>query len=364
MLRSWPWVCPYTSEMAWVSTFRQSLVDARELLPSFQGRTLRALVSNTLEGDAVRIVLANPYGSKDITVRYASVEGHALTFGGIPSALLKPETELRSDPLPLALSGSEKLDVRVGFGDEDKPVSGQYGLLPTFLSIGQDAAGDVLPPESFTTVKSAPCLKAVEVRSETGASIIAIGDSLTHQSRWPSIVGTRLSGISVLNLGISGNQLLGNGPILYYGPPLRERFVPETLGLENVRLVFFEAGLNDFILNPGTTAKDIISGYETVGTFCADRGWPMVPGTLPPIGGSKLHTPEIEVKRQEVNEWIRKKDVFLDYDVLLGDPGRPHILDARYDKGDALHMNQAGAERVAEAVLGMLLDAYSNLSKD
>ncbi len=124
--------------------------------------------------------------------------------------------------------------------------------------------------------------------------------------------------------------------------------------MENIRHIFFEAGVNDFILSPQTVPQDIIDGYMQIEAWCAERNLPVTSGTLSPIGGSKHFRPDIEEKRQEVNAWIRRKSRFIDYDRLLGDPDKPHCLSPAYDKGDALHMNQAGAQLVAQEVARLL----------
>src|SRR5262249_39544933 len=56
-------------------------------------------------------------------------------------------------------------------------------------------------------------------------------------------------------------------------------------------------------------------------------------------------TPEKEIKRLLVNEWIRKSGAFdglIDFDRVVADPAHPSAISAAYDSGDHLHPNDAG----------------------
>lgn len=63
--------------------------------------------------------------------------------------------------------------------------------------------------------------------------------------------------------------------------------------------------------------------------------------------------PFIVAARQAVNRWIRTSgvhDPVVDFDRALRDPADPQRLLPRYDSGDHLHPNDAGAEAMAAAV--------------
>jgi hypothetical protein len=63
-----------------------------------------------------------------------------------------------------------------------------------------------------------------------------------------------------------------------------------------------------------------------------------------------FYTPEKEIVRQKVNEWILDSgefDAVVDLDQVLRDPNNRTQINPAYDSGDHLHPNNAGA--IAEA---------------
>jgi lysophospholipase L1-like esterase len=64
-------------------------------------------------------------------------------------------------------------------------------------------------------------------------------------------------------------------------------------------------------------------------------------------------TPEKEAKRLAVNDWIRTSGAFdgiIDFERVLGDPGRPSAMNPAYDSGDHLHPNDAGYRAMGESI--------------
>ena len=64
-------------------------------------------------------------------------------------------------------------------------------------------------------------------------------------------------------------------------------------------------------------------------------------------------TPDLEAKRQAVNQWIRTShsyDAVIDFDKTMRDPSHPTRLLAVYDSGDHLHPNDAGYRTMADAI--------------
>ena len=111
-------------------------------------------------------------------------------------------------------------------------------------------------------------------------------------------------------------------------------------------------GIND-VSRSVTTAAPLIEAYRSIAERAHARGLRLVVGTLTPIGGASTYTPEKEVVRQEVNQFLRTYDGFdgvLDFDAALRDPEDPERLLPTYDKGDHLHPSDAGRERLADVV--------------
>ncbi|MEJ2146672.1 MAG: SGNH/GDSL hydrolase family protein, partial [Acidobacteriota bacterium] len=75
--------------------------------------------------------------------------------------------------------------------------------------------------------------------------------------------------------------------------------------------------------------------------------------TILPMQGSFYFTPEKEVERQKVNQWIRtsgKFDAVLDFDAVSLDPEKPTFLSTKVDCGDHLHLNDTGYELLAGSI--------------
>lgn len=103
------------------------------------------------------------------------------------------------------------------------------------------------------------------------------------------------------------------------------------------------------------TAADIVDAHRQIIARAHDRGLKAYGGTILPFKNDTLgfHSPENEAARQSVNHWIRTSgayDAVIDFDRALRDPSDPERLLARYDSGDHLHPNDAGAEAMARAV--------------
>ena len=63
-----------------------------------------------------------------------------------------------------------------------------------------------------------------------------------------------------------------------------------------------------------------------------------------------------ESHRQAVNHWLRNSadfDGIADFDAALSDPLDPTRLNARFDSGDHLHLNDSGYGVMADTVVGM-----------
>jgi lysophospholipase L1-like esterase len=87
-----------------------------------------------------------------------------------------------------------------------------------------------------------------------------------------------------------------------------------------------------------------------------EHGLVIYGATLAPFEGTVLpgyYTPEKEVTRQAVNQWIRATrefDGYFDFDKALQDPAHPARLKPEYDSGDRLHPNDAGEKAMSEAI--------------
>lgn len=105
-------------------------------------------------------------------------------------------------------------------------------------------------------------LDAVDLQAVTTTSAVAaLGDSITDgtastlngDDRWPGVLSRRLHAvygprISVVNLGIGGNMIVGPNPETPFagGSPAVERLERDVLSLSGLRAVIWIEGINDF----------------------------------------------------------------------------------------------------------------------
>src|SRR5262249_22505410 len=239
------------------------------------------------------------------------------------------------------------------------------GALQTgFVSTSGDHVGEADFPV-MTTTQSWFFLARVEVMApESVGAVVAFGDSITDgtrstpdsNNRWPDHFARRLAAqnirMAVLNEGIAGNRVLGDGA----GVSALARFDRDVLAQTGATNVVVLESINDIGLartNPTPTVADLIAGHQQLIERARARGLKIYGATLTPFEGAAYWTTEGEAKRQAVNEWIRTSKAYdgvIDFDAAVHDPGAPTKLLPQYNPGDNLHMNDAGYEAMANAV--------------
>jgi lysophospholipase L1-like esterase len=243
-------------------------------------------------------------------------------------------------------------------------------------------AGDLTAAQSISDplkIKSWVFLTGLDVSAPgSGATVVAFGDSITDGAkstvdanrRWPNVLAERLpsanpsSPIGVLDEGIGGNRLLhdpaGN---VRYGVNALARFDRDVLAQPGVRYVIVLEGIND-IGHPGqsappdetVSADDLIAAYKQMIERAHEAGLRIFGGTLTPFAGTTIpnyFTPEKELKRKAVNEWIRTSGAFdgvIDFEKAVRDPQHPDRILPKYDGGDGLHPGDAGYRAMGEAI--------------
>jgi lysophospholipase L1-like esterase len=172
---------------------------------------------------------------------------------------------------------------------------------------------------------------------------------------WP--VG---SPVSPINLGISGNRVLGGGDtgISSLGPPLVARLGTDLLARSDVTDVILFEGINDLGQDPDVDAADVVDGLVDVAERmrAARPGLRVHAATLTPAGGAaRALAPYAlrEADRQAVNAAIRAGAVsehVIDFDAAVRDPDDPSRIAAPFDGGDGLHFSAEGHAALADAV--------------
>ncbi len=348
---------------------------------NFNNQTLRQIVRTTIGGDRIRIVFSNAFGTAPLPVGAAQValrdkdaaivarSNRPLTFAGNPSATVPPGAVLVSDPVDLAVPAFADLAIDLYLpGDtttSTSPLTTHNGALQTsYVSPTGDHTGVSDLPVA-TTTQAWFFLARVEVLArEPVAAIVAFGDSITDgtrstpntNNRWPDHFAKRLAAqnlkMSVLNQGIAGNRVLSDGA----GVSALARFDRDVLVQSGATHVIVLESINDIGIarsNASPAVADLILGHRQLIDRAHARGLKIYGATLTPFEGAIYWTPEGEAKRQALNEWIRTSKAYdgvIDFDAAVRDPNAPTKLQAQYDPGDHLHMNDAGYQAMANTI--------------
>jgi lysophospholipase L1-like esterase len=219
----------------------------------------------------------------------------------------------------------------------------------------------------MTTTNAWFFLARVEVaKPEQVGAVVGIGDSITEgaratlNNRWLDVLARRLAAQSismgVMNAGIGGNELLldRNGNQSGFA-----RFDRDVLMQSGVTHVILYQGINDIRHEEDARAADLIAGQRQLIERAHSRGLRVLGALLTPFEGSE-YSPEKEVKRQALNEWIRTSKMYdgvIDFDKVVRDPSRPTQLLPKFDSGDHIHPNDAGYEAMGAAIDLELLKA-------
>jgi lysophospholipase L1-like esterase len=305
---------------------------------------------------------------KDASVVASSAR--PLTFGGATSGTILPGAVLLSDPVDLTLAPLSDLAIdlflpgELGLGPS--PVTTHNGAGQTnYLSEPGNHSGTAALPVAGRTNAWFLLARVEVVAPTTTMAVVAFGDSITDgaratvdtNSRWPDVLARRLAArrgpaVGVLNAGISGNRVLGDGA----GVSALARFDKDVLMQTGVTHVVIMEGINDIGIaraNASPSAADLIAAHRQLIERARARGLKVYGATLTPFEGAAYFTPEGEAKRQALNEWIRTSkayDAVIDFDRVTRDPAAPTKFLPAYDSGDHLHPGDAGYRAMGEAV--------------
>jgi lysophospholipase L1-like esterase len=345
-------------------------------------QTIRQVVRTSIGGNRFRVVLSNAFGTAPIDIGAAnmalrdkesvvlSASVRPLTFAGGTTGRILPGAVLVSDPVDLAVPPLTDVVVDLflpgELGISASPVTTHNAAWQTnyISSTGNHAGVVTMPIEVRPT--SWFLLARVEVLAPARTlAVVTFGDSITDGSRstmdtnnrWPNHLARRLTaqkgaGVAVLNAGIGGNRVLGDGA----GLSALARFDKDVLMQTGVTHVVVMEGINDIGIarsNPSPSAADLIAAHKQLIERAHARGLKIYGATLTPFEGAPYYTQEGEAKRQALNDWIRTSrayDGVIDFDKATRDPAAPAKFLPLYDSGDHLHPGDAGYKAMGEAV--------------
>lgn len=365
----------------------------------FAGRSLRNVVHTSTGGTSARVTLSNLYGRQPLTITHASLAVAAavntpaaaaetlrrLTFAGRTTVVVRPGEQVVSDAVRVSIPHDGDVLVTTYSPTPSGPATYHAHARQISYTAEGDQASDVTGTPYTTQSPHWRYVTALDVLSdEADGTVVALGDSLTdgvtstvgENRRWTDVLSDRLHSAagspdaprySVVNQGISGNQILVDGHPLPQarttprgGSPVAtnpsglSRFQRDVLARTGVKAVIIGLGVNDILRDPGRADPEaIVTGLRELVDRAHTRGLRVVGTTLMPFYGHRGYSDQRESVRRAVNAEIRSGQVFdavVDFDKALRDPYDPRRLRPDYDSGDHLHPSDRGYERMGEVV--------------
>jgi lysophospholipase L1-like esterase len=355
----------------------------------FDNQSLREIVHTSIGGGTVRVRLSNAYGQQPVEIGAANIalrrkgsaivtgSDRALTFSSRPGITIPANALVLSDPVKLDVPAEADLAISVFIPKAALGAGIHYSALQTsYIAQGdRTKAADFSEP---ATITSWIFLTGVDVLApKSAAAVVAFGDSITDGARstvdanrrWPDVLADRLEArhgrkIAVLDAGIGGNRILHDATAnVRFGVNALARFDRDVLAQPGVEYVIVLEGIND-LGHAGTSApesetvsaEDLIAGLKQMVERAHERGIKIFGATLTPFVGTAFpgyFTPEKEMKRKALNEWIRTGKAFdgvIDFEKAVRDPDHPDRMLPAYDGGDHLHPGDAGYKAMGEAI--------------
>jgi len=372
-----------STSLAWVGTWAAAQAAPAATGLSHAGvkdETVRDIVRTSVGGSEIRLRISNVFGTKPLTISDVRValrltgaavvldSSHRVTFGGRYTVTIPAGQREFSDPVKLRVGAEQDLDVSIYVKQATGPATWHPAAIATsYYSTAGDhsaAAGAALFPHK---IGAWYFLDGVDVVNPAVAgAVVAFGASssdgagstLNGNDRYTDDLARRLlqlpagQRLSVLNAGISGNQLLADSKGTA-GQSALNRFYRDAIQQTGVRVIILWEGTNDIGEHPGIEATQLIDAYASLIAMAHSRGIAVVGATLQPDQGATYYTPQGNQVRRAVNHWIRTSGAFdavADFDAVLRDPQDQAAMLPAYDSGDHLHPNDAGYLAIANSI--------------
>ncbi|WNZ12386.1 GDSL-type esterase/lipase family protein [Streptomyces sp. 11x1] len=377
----------------WIAAHRSAVIDPHEAFKLFEVRgftdqTVRQTLRPTGGGEALRVRLSNRYGRTPLEIGGAHLAHRVeastidpttdvtLLFAGAETVTVPPGEEIVSDPVETPVTAGRELALSLYLPGDTGLTT--HSAIPH--DVGHAVPGDQLTVESLDEsdeLITGHLVTGIDVLApDTTRIAVAFGDSWIEGMAttpgtghsFPAQLDRRLTHGWIVTTGISGNRLLTDE----IGAHLLSRVQHDVLDVPGVSHVIIHAGLNDLGL-PGAiafpepaklpTAADLITGLTALADRLHTAGLTVIGTTLGPYAGTVYpgyDSEEGQTVRTEVNTWLlgdsHPFDAVVDIAAAVADPDHPTRIRDAYNSGDGLHLNDAGAKAIADAVDLSLLD--------
>ncbi|WP_043840982.1 GDSL-type esterase/lipase family protein [Amycolatopsis taiwanensis] len=360
--------------MIWTAGFRTAVISPYEQIKlseprGFADQTVRHVLRMAGGGQRLRVRLTNRYGRTPLTIgaaRAATEHGQAsITFDGAERITIPPGEEAVSDPMDLPVARAAEVLLSIYLPEETGLAT--YSHLPrenARIVRGNHVDSPALPEAE--QVEGRFYVSGIDVLAPDDTAVaVAFGDSwfegvgttIGANNRSVDFLNRRLERGWVVNQGIAGNRLLKDE----VGEHALGRFDRDVLSIPGLTHVLVHFGINDLGLGgmsgePPATSDALMEGFKALAHRAHQAGLKILVATIGPFAGAiypGISTPEGLAARREVNDWIRTTDAFdavFDVARAVEDPEAPDYIHPALDGGDGMHLNDKGAEAMADAV--------------
>jgi lysophospholipase L1-like esterase len=267
--------------------------------------------------------------------------------------------------MDLPVAAGADLFLSLYFPDETGPATYSHKPMQTAqVTGGNHVASPALPDAE--EAEGRYYVAGVDVLAPDDTAIaVAFGDSWFEgvgtttgaNNRSVDFLNRRLKRGWVVNQGIAGNRLLRDE----VGEHALARFDRDILPIPGVTHILVHFGVNDLGLpgmigEPPATSEALIEGFKDLARRAHQAGLKILAATIGPFAGAiypGVSTAEGLAARRQVNDWIRTSDAFdavFDVARAVENPADPDDIHPALDGGDGMHLNDKGAQAMADAV--------------
>ncbi|GAA1301073.1 hypothetical protein Psi02_28150 [Planotetraspora silvatica] len=360
--------------MIWTAGFRTAVISPYGRIQftrprGFADQTVRQVLHMAGGGELLRVRLTNRYGRTPLTIAAATAATEhglaALAFDGAERLTIPPGAEAVSDPADLSIASGDDLVLSLYLPEKTGPAAYSHMPMETAHIVGGNRVTSPLLPEA-EQVEARFYVSGVDVLTPDDTAIaVAFGDSWFEgvgtttgaNNRSVDFLNRRLKRGWVVNQGIAGNRLLRNE----VGEHALARFDRDVLSIPGLTHVLVHFGINDLVLpgmtgEPPTSSDALIEGFKALAHRAHQADLKILAATIGPFAGAGspgFSTPAALAARREVNDWIRTTGTFdavFDVARAVADPEDPDYIHPALDSGDGMHLNDKGAQAMADAV--------------